>query len=68
MDPNACLRNILDLLGEIYDNESDEGATLDRDRREEASQALQDLAEWLDKGGFAPRAGYETSMPVTSAR
>jgi hypothetical protein len=42
MDPNACCRRILD-AAEVEDFE-------------EAYEALQDLQEWLAKGGFKPKA------------
>lgn len=40
MDPNACLIRILEAMWD--------------DDREEVICGLEDLAEWLDKGGFMP--------------
>ena len=43
MDPNACLRRILENLGEDPD---------------EAASAARDLLEWLEKGGFTPELQF----------
>lgn len=42
MDPNACLTRIVDAFRD--------------DDTDECDAAMSDLAEWLDKGGFAPSA------------
>jgi hypothetical protein len=46
MDPNATLRRIMELL--------------DNQCRSEAPDALRDLADWLDRGGFFPHAAMMT--------
>ena len=46
MDPTASLTNTLDLLA---GNQGD-----DEDTREEMTQGLRDLADWIEKGGFLP--------------
>jgi len=54
MDPKACWADILRSLREAGE------LTNDRARLEAASEAaaaMRALADWLDKGGFAPDVG-----------
>lgn len=53
MDPNACLARILESLEDLRDG--------NEDARDDAVEALRDLAEWLARGGFPPRATYVLS-------
>jgi hypothetical protein len=49
MDPNACLKEILERVGEVvHDGDIDSGERL--------AHLVQDLHEWLSKGGFLPAA------------
>lgn len=50
MDPDACLAIIHENLNALRSG--------DEDAREEAIEALRNLADWLQKGGFAPRTAY----------
>lgn len=51
MDPDTLL---LQILAGFYAMESDDTNTV----REDTIQALRDLARWLDKDGFPPRARF----------
>lgn len=56
MDPNATLREALyglEILGSKLD---------DRDIRAQAATALEDLAEWLRKGGFVPTVTHKAQL------
>lgn len=46
MDPDQCLREILELLGELRGG--------DETVREEAAEKLEALANWLRRRGFPP--------------
>ena len=50
MDPDACLLLIHEHLESLRAG--------DEDAREEAVDALRNLADWLEKGGFAARTVY----------
>jgi hypothetical protein len=50
MDPDACLALVHEHLDALRDG--------DEDARDEAIEALRNLADWLQKGGFAPRTFY----------
>jgi hypothetical protein len=50
MDPNACLVRLLECI-ETGD-------------REETVHALDDLREWIKKGGFLPRASWVSGTAV----
>lgn len=48
MDPRETVRNIISLLDDLHkDNETDTRPML-------IAEALADLLEWFDKGGFVP--------------
>lgn len=55
MDPNTVLENMLALAKQIIkrDDADDDGTTQDPEAAELAA-AVQDLDEWLRKGGFLP--------------
>jgi hypothetical protein len=46
MDPDQCLREILELLEDLRGG--------DDTAREEAAEKLDALADWLRRGGFPP--------------
>ena len=50
MDPDACLQLIHEHLDSLRGG--------DEDAREEAIEALRNLADWLQKGGFAPQTTW----------
>jgi len=53
MDPDACLALIHEHLDALRNG--------DDDAREEAIEALRNLADWLKKGGFPPKTIYVAS-------
>lgn len=53
MDPDACFTLIHERLDALRNG--------DEDAREEAIEALRDLADWLDKGGFPPQTVFVAS-------
>ena len=55
MDPDACMRDIQDLLEQ--DQEAIDGDAEDIDR-EHLAALLESLAAWIRKGGFLP-------LPIT---
>jgi hypothetical protein len=46
MDPDQCLRELLELLRQLAQG---------KDVREEAVEHLRSLASWLERGGFPPK-------------
>lgn len=54
MDPAATLKKLLDALVEATTV-----ANADEYAREEALEALDDLAGWLKRGGFMPKVNYD---------
>lgn len=53
MDPQACWRDIQELITYYWQYEGSDQAQ--EGIREELVQHLQDLAEWIDKGGIVPQ-------------
>lgn len=53
MGPDACLALIHEHLQALRDG--------DEDAREDAVEALRNLASWLQKGGFPPKTTYVVS-------
>jgi len=51
MDPTACLKRFLD-------------ASADQDR-DEAMEALAELGDWLNMGGFLPQVTKLSDLPTT---
>jgi hypothetical protein len=60
MDPDAALRDALEALRELRMREDsalpDELPEASAGERQQAVDCLRNLADWLAKGGFAPRA------------
>jgi hypothetical protein len=52
MDPTQCLIDILNSIDGCHGQDSQEAKAR---HREEAIEGLQNLAGWLQKGGFAPK-------------
>jgi hypothetical protein len=54
MDPQTALYEFLELLADY----ADDGLGDDRPTRDDIIWHLEDLLEWIRKGGFLPKAEY----------
>ena len=52
MDPDACLREIMELLEQAQDRDIEDTEDIDRDALVERLYAL---ARWIHNGGFLPQ-------------
>lgn len=53
MDPDACLRRIVDAMAD--------------DEPQEVASGCQDLLDWYGRGGFAPAVGWDYLAPLLAA-
>ncbi len=68
MDPTNTLRELLDALAQLYKDERESHNKSGQDARTEARHHLDDLGNWLDGDGFAPRVIQRTpDAPVVGA-
>lgn len=62
MDPNECLKVILDRAREIVEN-SDTNYSVASCDALELAESVQNLDEWIRDGGFLPDAWLEGQAP-----
>lgn len=53
MDPDACLRRIVEAMAD--------------DEPQEVANGCQDLLDWYGRGGFAPAVGWDYLAPLLAA-
>lgn len=63
MDPDAALQRIRDLIAEI--NDEAEGSLRYLNLVSDLADAVQDLDEWLAKGGYLP-AAWRAAGPTSA--